>query len=687
MEYEAEDNPGAPMQVYEDHSRSILATNDSPDVGFRWSVNPYRGCFHACAYCLGGDTPILMADGSTKALRDVRVRDRIYGTAVRGRYRRYVHTEVLAHWNTVKPAYRVRLADGTELLTSGDHRFLTERGWKHVTGAEHGRDRRPFLTTGNRMLGVGAFAATPEASANYKLGYLTGMIRGDAPLKVFRYPRAGRTPGDQWQFRLALTDLEPLRRARAYLRELHIETGDEFVFAEASGARQRRIGVRTHARSNVEKLQQLVEWPATPSSEWRRGFLGGIFDAEGSYSGGVLRVSNTNERILTEVEQAFAHFGFDAIREAPGANAVASNVRPRGGVREHLRFFHLVDPAIRRKCRIDGVAIKNKKRLGIVSIEALGFAMPMFDITTGTGDFIANGVVSHNCYARPSHEYLSLGAGSDFERKIIVKKNAAELLREAFEKKRWQGELVMFSGVTDCYQPLEAKLELTRACLQVCIDYKNPAAFITKSPIIERDVELLVELTRVARCKVSISIPFWNPDTAKAMEPFVTTPQRRMKIVETLAKVGVPVGVSVSPIVPGLNDEDIGEVLAAAADAGARHAFYVLLRLPGAVKEVFETSLRQKLPLRAEKVLRRLREAHGGKLYDARFGMRGSGSGVYADTIAMLFDRLAKRHGLRHDELADFANLDENGASPRSTFERPTLVARAAKNGQTSFGF
>jgi DNA repair photolyase len=291
------------------------------------------------------------------------------------------------------------------------------------------------------------------------------------------------------------------------------------------------------------------------------------------------------------------------------------------------------------------------------------------------------------CFARPSHEYLSLGAGSDFERKIIVKKNAAELLREAFDKKKWQGELVMFSGVTDCYQPLEAKLELTRACLQVCIEYKNPVAIITKSPIIERDLELLVELTRVARCRVSVSIPFWNPDTAKAMEPFVTTPQRRMKIVETLAKAGVPVGVSVSPIVPGLNDEDIGEVLEAAKNAGAQHAFYVLLRLPGAVKEVFETSLRQKLPLRAEKVLRRLREAHGGKLYDSRFGMRGNGSGVYADTIATLFDKLARRHGLRHDEMESLSDLDETGAPPKSTFERPSHIARAAKTGQTSFGF
>lgn len=281
------------------------------------------------------------------------------------------------------------------------------------------------------------------------------------------------------------------------------------------------------------------------------------------------------------------------------------------------------------------------------------------------------------CYARPSHEFLSLGAGSDFERKIVVKKNAAELLREAFDKRTWRGERVVFSGVTDCYQPLEAPMKLTRACLEVCVAYKNPAGFITKSPIIERDIDLLVELHRVARCRVSVSIPFWDADTAKAMEPFVTSPQRRMKIVETLARAGVPVGVSISPIVPGLNDEDIGDVMKAASEAGATHAFFVMLRLPGAVKEVFETALRTKLPLRAEKVLRRLREAHGGELYDSRFGVRGRGQGAYAETIAALFDRLARRYGLERDEAGD-------AQDPPSTFERPN---RPAKNGQTSFGF
>ncbi|AKV03069.1 Radical SAM domain protein [Labilithrix luteola] len=283
------------------------------------------------------------------------------------------------------------------------------------------------------------------------------------------------------------------------------------------------------------------------------------------------------------------------------------------------------------------------------------------------------------CYARPSHEYLSFGAGTDFERKIVVKPKAPELLREAFEKKSWKGELVVFSGITDCYQPVEASMKLTRGCVEACIEYRNPAGFITKSPVIERDVELLAELARVARCRVTVSIPFWDPDTAKAMEPYVTTPARRMRIVETLAKAGVPVGVSVSPIVPGLNDEDIPSVLEAAKDAGATHAFFVLLRLPGSVKAVFEQRLRDKLPLRAEKVLRRLREAHGGKLYDSRWAVRGSGEGVYAETISALFARTAKRLGLGADELSAFETA--------TTFRRPNKAGKPDKNGQTSFGF
>lgn len=275
------------------------------------------------------------------------------------------------------------------------------------------------------------------------------------------------------------------------------------------------------------------------------------------------------------------------------------------------------------------------------------------------------------CFARPSHEYLSFGAGTDFERKIVVKRRAPELLRESFEKTSWKGELIVFSGVTDCYQPVESKLRLTRGCLAVCAAYQNPVGIITKSPLVERDIDLLQELAERASVRVTVSIPFWDAKVARAIEPMVTTPARRMKIIERLARAGIPVGVSVSPIVPGLNDEHLGDVLARAADAGARHTFYVLLRLPGPVRDVFERALREHLPLRAEKVLRRLREAHGGKLYDPSFGSRMRGEGVYAETIRALFARTAKRHGLATD-------LREPAAT---TFRRPGEAT------QTSFGF
>jgi len=670
--YDEGEVPSQELHVYEDHTRTILATNDSPDVGFKWSVNPYRGCTHACSYCAGGDTLILMGDGRTRELRDLRPGDVIYGTHREGAVRSYVRTQVLDHWRTLKRAYRVVLADGTELLASADHRFLSDRGWKHVTGAEKGPLQRPFLTTSNRLVGTGGFAATPPSSSEYRRGYLCGMIRGDALLKTFHYERAGRSHGDQHQFRLALIDLDGLRRSQAYLLDANVAT-KELVFAEAVGARSRIHAIRTHARAAVDRVREIVAWPAAPSREWRRGFLAGIFDAEGSRSCGVLRISNTDAMILRVTEDCLRSFGFDVVLEPPTATHVASNLRLRGGLREHLRFAHLVDPAIRRKWDLEGLALKQPARLKVVAIEDLGFEMPMFDITTGTGDFIANGVVSHNCYARPGHEYLSFSAGTDFETKIVAKPRAPELLREAFDKKSWKGELIVFSGVTDCYQPLERKMEITRKCLETCAEYRNPVGIITKSPVIERDIEILQELARVASVRVSVSVPFWDPDVAKAMEPWVTTPQRRMRIVETLAKAGIPVGVSVSPIVPGLNDEHLGEVLRAASEAGAKHAFYVLLRLPGAVKDVFQERIRQNLPLRAEKVLRRMREAHGGKLYDSTYGARQTGGGQYAEMIGALFERTARRYGLVHDEM--------------NRYDTPATFRRPEKSGQTSFGF
>ncbi|SET58151.1 PA0069 family radical SAM protein [Stigmatella erecta] len=270
------------------------------------------------------------------------------------------------------------------------------------------------------------------------------------------------------------------------------------------------------------------------------------------------------------------------------------------------------------------------------------------------------------CYARPTHEYLSLGAGTDFETRIVVKPHAAELLREAFERPRWQGETVAFSGVTDCYQPLESSLRLTRACLEVCAEYRNPVAIITKAPLIERDLDVLQTLAREAQLWVSISLPFHNPELARAMEPYVATPKRRLLTIERLASAGISVAVSVAPIIPGLNDEDIAKVLASAREAGATRAHYTLLRLPGPVKDVFEERLRAKLPLRAERVLHRIRETRGGALSDARFKHRMQGEGLYAETISRLFHTAARKVGMR------MSSVTEDAPTPFKRPLRPT---------------
>jgi DNA repair photolyase len=465
------------------------------------------------------------------------------------------------------------------------------------------------------------------------------------------------------QVRLALTDLEALTRARDYLRELDINTR-EFVFSAAAGGRREMRAFRNYSRFAYQEVGKLCEWPSRPHRDWNEGFLAGIFDAEGSYSGGILRISNTDAEIVARAVEALSRLGFDSIVEGEplGPGHRASTVRVRGGLREHLRFFHTVHPAITRKRDIEGQALKSDADLRVVSIEPLRFTLPMFDITTGTGDFIANGVVSHNCFARPTHEYLGLGAGTDFERKITVKPDAPRLLREAFERKSWQGELIVFSGVTDCYQPLEASYRLTRGCLEVCAEYRNPVGIITKAPLIERDLDVLQELARAARVGVTVSIPIWNREHAHAIEPYVATPQRRMQTVARLAAAGLDVGVNVAPIIPGLSDADIPQILEAAHAAGARRAGYVFLRLPGSVATVFEERIRLSLPLRADRVLNRVREARGGKLYDSRWGVRGRGEGTYAEATRALFDHTARRLGM---------NQECHGPGGGDTFQRP----------------
>ncbi len=250
------------------------------------------------------------------------------------------------------------------------------------------------------------------------------------------------------------------------------------------------------------------------------------------------------------------------------------------------------------------------------------------------------------CYARPYHEYLGLGAGTDFDTKLIVKTNAAELLRKAFGKKSWKREAVNFSGITDCYQPIEASYGITRACLEVCLELTNPVMVVTKGFLVVRDADLLSRLNAAAGARVCISIPFADAETARLIEPQAPPPARRFEAVRRLHEAGVPVDVFVAPVIPGLNDRDIPRILEQAAAAGARSASYTALRLPGNVESVFISRLREVMPLRADRVLDRLRDIRGGALNDSRFGKRMRGSGVYWQSIRDLFAISRKRYGL-----------------------------------------
>jgi DNA repair photolyase len=658
--------PAAELEVFEEEARSIIAENDSPDVGFRFSVNPYRGCFHSCAYCLGGDTPILMGDGRPKALADVRVGDEVYGTRRIGSHLRYVRTKVLHHWRRAEKAYRIELKDGTTLLASGDHRFLTNRGWKYVAPRSPGGGQQPHLTTNNHLLGTGRMSAPPEETPDYRAGYLCGLIRGDGLLASYVYSGRRRAVDVQHHFRLALVDLEALQRAQAYLKALDVDT-NEFLFQAAAGARKALHAIRTHAGAAVSRIRETIAWPEDPSPEWSKGFLAGIFDGEGSYSCGILRIVHTDETIIQRIGESLARFGFDFIIEERAREKPIFAVRVRRGVREHLRFFHTTNPAITRKRSIEGYAIKNDARLRVAAVDPIPLVMPLFDITTGTGDFIANGVVSHNCYARPTHHYLGWGAGTDFDRKIVAKVNAPELLRRELQRPSWKGETLVFSGVTDCYQPLEAVYDLTRRCLEVCRDFRNPVGIVTKGALVRRDADLLAALAREAEAVVYVSIPFFDDRTARALEPSVASPSQRLEAIAALTAAGVPTGVAVAPVIPGLSDSDISKVLAGAREAGARKAFLTLLRLPAETRLVFEERLREAFPDRAARIFSNLEQTRGGKRNESRFGARMEGIGPRWQAIESLFEVECRRLGF---------NLDDDVVRHTSTYRRPGPVQK-----------
>jgi DNA repair photolyase len=366
-----------------------------------WTINVYRGCSHACSYCLAGETPVLLADGRARPIADLRAGDRVYGTVRVGSSRRLLATDVLDHWQSQRRAYRLTLADGTRIVASGDHRFLTDRGWEHVVDAA-GSAQRPHLTTNSELLGIG-------------------------------------------------------------------------------------------------------------------------------------RLATTRQRL------------------------------------------------------IDDVAVGSGPPLRVSAIEDLGIEIPMYDITTGTGDFIADGVVSHNCFARPTHEYLGLNRGEDFDRKIVVKINAVEKLRAELADAKWRREPVAMGTNTDPYQRAEAKYRLTRGVLEALTEYRTPFSILTKSPLVTRDLDLLQEANEVIDVSVNFSIATLEEDVWRASEPGSPHPRRRIDAMRRMSEAGIRTGALMAPVLPGLSDDprQLREVVAAIRDTGATLLGLGALYLRPGVREHF----------------------------------------------------------------------------------------------------
>jgi DNA repair photolyase len=567
---------------HEVRAKSVLnRVPQQSQLPFQWTVNPYRGCSHGCRYCLAGDTPILMADGRTKPLADLRLGDRIYGTELVGGRRRYVTTRVLAHWTTVKPAFRLTLRDGTQLIASGDHRFLTDNGWRHVSGGAC-RDQRQVLEPGDRLVGTGRFAVGPKSGVEYQCGYLAGIAAGH---------------GEP-------VDPRVLARAREYL------TGEESISLP-------------------------IVHPEVPSEEWHKGFLAGVFDVDGDFARGRLRVGRTSRVALPVVATALRRLGFEYVLEDTGDRSGLYGMRVAGGLAEHLRFLHTTGPAHTGTGELVGMVLSSGARLAVAMVEPLDLDLTLYDITTGSGDFIANGMVSHNCFARNTHTYLDLDAGNDFDSQIVVKVNAPEVLAGQLRAPRWAREPVAMGTNTDPYQRAEGRYQLMPGIIRALADSGTPFSILTKGTVLSRDLPLLSEVSRDVPVGLGVSIALVDRELQRNLEPGTASPQARLELVRKIVEAGLPVGVFIAPVLPHLTDsvEQLDALLAAIADTGANGVTVLPLHLRKGAREWFAAWLAREHP--------RLVPAY------RRIYAKGSNADVqYRRWLGRRVGPLLRRHGL-----------------------------------------
>ncbi len=426
-----------------------------------------------------------------------------------------------------------------------------------------------------------------------------------------------------------------------------VETS-RFVFSAATATRRAVHAIGTGSKARVTAVRTLIAWPNAATRSWRAGFLAGIFDAEGCYTYGCIRISNTDPEIIGWISESLKALGFRFVLEHihHEDKKPIDVIRIVGGLREHLRFFHSTDPAITRKRDISDQCVKSDAPLRVVSIEPLGRAVRLYDITTGTGDFIANGVISHNCYARPSHAYMGLSSGLDFETRIFYKADVKRVLTAELARPRYVCKPIAMGTNTDPYQPSEKRLEVTRHILEVLLECRHPVTIVSKGTLVLRDLDILGQMARLGLAHVSVSLTSLNPEIKRTLEPRAASPQARIRVIEQLSAAGIPVGVLVAPVIPLITDSELEDLVAAAVRAGARSVAYVLLRLPYEVKDLFREWLAEHYPQRAQHVMSIIQSMRGGRDNDPRFGTRMRGEGPFAELLRNRFKLALQRSGL-----------------------------------------
>lgn len=516
------------------------------------------GCQHDCKYCVSPDTQILMFDGSILPISEVDVGEAIYGIVEGDTYKTFTKSVVLAKSTTKQKAYKITLSNGTELICSGNHQWLTNRGWKFTVGDMSGESRRPYITTKNQLLGFYSLHGLEyyTDTDDYKLGYLRGVILGDANLAEYHYgARDYRGSDDQYHFRLALKNELITEQVRAYLSIFGVDTDCfEFPMVDRSTKETYSVtAIRTQKRENYDRIKKLISKRNT--EEFKRGFLAGIYDAEGTNDILIRRIHNSNLEIIADIEDALTTFGFEYTfdKDSEAVNVTVKTIRLVGGLSESLRFNHVTQCLV--TCEdgvLSNIKLKSFKssELKIVSIEEYADEMELVDITTTTRNFIANGVVSHNCYAKSLLDFRGLWnpttpSVADIEK---IRKKIASIA------KKGEIKTVRLGGMTDCFQPLEKIQRVTYETIKALNEARISYLIVTKSDMVADDEYIAILDKDLAHIQITVTTT--NDELSKTYEKAVV-PSRRIKAIEKLQKEGFDVALRLSPFIDEYIDYDV----------------------------------------------------------------------------------------------------------------------------------